>query len=113
MGHCHIPHIHGVDTYCNFSNLKKKKTTKKPRNIYYVLVRAPLSQESALEEMVEQIGVAVGFVSKPKGIRDGQAAMCILRPLSAKELSQKEKKKATAPQPSTVNEDPTEGAAQP
>lgn len=35
------------------------------------------------------MGVMVGFVSKPKAIRDGQAAMCILRPPSAKELSQK------------------------
>lgn len=36
----------------------------------------------------------VGFVSKPKVIRDGQAAMCILRPPSAKELSQKGKSSA-------------------
>lgn len=41
--------------------------------------------------MVQQMGIMVGFVSKPKVIRDGQAAMCILRPPSAKELSQKNK----------------------
>lgn len=46
--------------------------------------------------MVQQMGVMVGYVSKPKVIRDGQAAMCILRLLSAKELSQKEKNKAAA-----------------
>lgn len=41
--------------------------------------------------MVQQVGVMVGFVSKPKAIRDGRAAMCILRLPSAKELSQKGK----------------------
>ncbi|XP_070705682.1 translation initiation factor IF-3, mitochondrial [Pempheris klunzingeri] len=50
--------------------------------------------ESTLEEMVQQIEVMVGFVSAPKAIRDGQAAMCILRPPSAKELSQNGKNKA-------------------
>lgn len=40
------------------------------------------------------MGVAVGFVSKPRAIRDGRAAMCILRPPSAKELSQKGKRDA-------------------
>lgn len=71
-------------------------------------------QESTLEEMVQQIEVMVGFVAKPKVIRDGQAAMCILRPPSAKELSQKEKKKAAADsQSKTVDHtDKTEGAAE-
>lgn len=54
--------------------------------------------------MVQQIEVMVGFVAKPKVIRDGQAAMCILRPPSAKELSQKEKKKAAASQPDSQSE---------
>lgn len=44
------------------------------------------------------MGVMVGFVSKPKVIRDGQAAMCILRPPSAKELSQIRKSSAAGPQ---------------
>lgn len=44
--------------------------------------------DTALEKMVEQIEVMVGFVSKPKVIRDGRAAMCILRPPSAKELKE-------------------------
>ncbi|KAM4521820.1 translation initiation factor IF-3, mitochondrial isoform 1-T3 [Odontesthes bonariensis] len=52
----------------------------------------------ALEQMVEQMDVTVGFVSRPKVIRDGQAAMCILRPPSAKELSQIEKNKAAESQ---------------
>lgn len=49
------------------------------------------------------MGVMVGFVSKPKVIRDGQAAMCILRPPSAKERSQKENNKAGASQFDTSN----------
>ncbi|KAM3602256.1 uncharacterized protein V6R79_000803 [Siganus canaliculatus] len=52
--------------------------------------------DTTLDQMVQQMGVMVGFVSKPKVIRDGQAAMCILRPPSAKELSQNEKNKPSA-----------------
>lgn len=61
----------------------------------------------------------MGFVSNPKVIRDGQAATCILRPPSAKELSQKGKTKAAASQPAnsdseaTVNDmDAKEGSVQ-
>lgn len=39
------------------------------------------------------MAVQVGFISKPQLIRDGRAAMCVLRPPSAKELSQKAKSK--------------------
>lgn len=66
------------------------------------------------------MGVTVGFVSKPKVVRDGQAAMCILRPPSVKELLQKEKNKAAALQSGTssskatqnhsVNADTAEGS---
>lgn len=55
-------------------------------------------QDTTLEEMVQQMGVMVGFVSKPKVVRDGRAAMCVLRPPSAKELSQKGKKETAASQ---------------
>ncbi|XP_070781795.1 translation initiation factor IF-3, mitochondrial [Enoplosus armatus] len=55
--------------------------------------------DTNLEQIVQQMEVMVGFVSKPKAIRDGQAAMCILRPPSAKELSQIEKDKAAASRP--------------
>lgn len=41
------------------------------------------------------MGVMVGFVAKPKAIRDGQAATCILRLPSAKELAQKGKSDAS------------------
>lgn len=51
------------------------------------------SMDSTLESLVHQMEVDFGFVSKPKLIREGQAAMCILRPASAKELAQKTKKK--------------------
>ncbi|KAE8286721.1 Translation initiation factor IF-3, mitochondrial [Larimichthys crocea] len=54
--------------------------------------------DTTLEEMVQQMGVMVGFVSKPKVVRDGRAAMCVLRPPSAKELSQKGKKETATSQ---------------
>ncbi|KAI3363660.1 hypothetical protein L3Q82_001284 [Scortum barcoo] len=55
--------------------------------------------DTALEQMVQQMESMVAFVSQPKIIRDGQAAMCVLRAPSAKELSQKQKNKAAATQP--------------
>ncbi|XP_054474778.1 translation initiation factor IF-3, mitochondrial [Anoplopoma fimbria] len=54
--------------------------------------------DTTLEQIVQQMEVMVGFVSKPKTIRDGHAAMCILRPPSAKELSQNKKNKDEASQ---------------
>ncbi|XP_028295363.1 translation initiation factor IF-3, mitochondrial [Gouania willdenowi] len=51
--------------------------------------------DTALETMVEQLEVLVGFVSKPSIIRDGQAATCILRPPSKKELMQSKTGKAS------------------
>ncbi|KAK2855965.1 hypothetical protein Q5P01_004700 [Channa striata] len=57
--------------------------------------------DTTLEQIVQQMEVMVGFVSKPKVVRDGQAAMCILRPPSAKELSQREKNLSAAPQSDT------------
>lgn len=75
--------------------------------------------------MVQQIEVMVGFVSKPKVIRDGQAAMCILRPPSKKELSMKENYTVSTSQsassssqsaqdkaPPAGNTDATEGSLQ-
>ncbi|KAA8582998.1 hypothetical protein FQN60_015544 [Etheostoma spectabile] len=86
------------------------------------------NHDTTLEQIVQQMEVMVGFVSKPKVIRDGQAAMCILRPPSAKELSQKGKNMAAASQsddsssnatesktsiPPVSNSDTTEGSIQP
>lgn len=55
--------------------------------------------------MLQQMEVTVGFVSQPKVIRDGQAAMCVVRPPSAKELAKKQKNKAVEPK----SEDQTPG----
>ncbi|KAM3842380.1 translation initiation factor IF-3, mitochondrial-like [Diretmus argenteus] len=55
-----------------------------------------VSLDVNLERVVQQLEVTVGYVSKPTAIRDGQAAMCVLRPPSAKELAQKRQKELTA-----------------
>ncbi|KAM9339574.1 translation initiation factor IF-3, mitochondrial [Symphorus nematophorus] len=52
--------------------------------------------DTSLEQIVSKMEVMVGFVSKPKVIRDGHAAMCVLRQPSAKELSQKKKSNKAA-----------------
>ena len=63
---------------------------------------------------MSQMEVMVGFVSKPKVIRDGQAAMCVLRPPSAKELSQKEKRdKAAASQSADSKSKSTQSKSSP
>ncbi|KAF7656300.1 hypothetical protein LDENG_00043850 [Lucifuga dentata] len=64
--------------------------------------------DTTLEQMVEQMEIMVGFVSKPKVIRNGQAAMCVLRPPSAKELSQKGKNKTSATQSNESRSQTTE-----
>ncbi|XP_051816890.1 small kinetochore-associated protein isoform X1 [Acanthochromis polyacanthus] len=86
--------------------------------------RAPaVNLDTTLEEMVEQMKVMVGFVSKPKVIRDGQAAMCILRPPSGKELKEKNKasespsfsstsKASQSKTPPVTSTDTTEGSIQ-
>ncbi|CAK6975988.1 translation initiation factor IF-3%2C mitochondrial [Scomber scombrus] len=81
--------------------------------------------DTNLEQMVQQMEVPVAFVSKTKVIRDGRAAMCIVRPPSAKELSEKKKNKTSPPQPDSSSSqdaqpktspvsstDTTEGATQ-
>lgn len=55
---------------------------------------APPINVEALEQVLQQMRVTVGFVSKPKVVREGQTAMCILRQPSAKERSQKNRKEA-------------------
>ncbi|XP_044025607.1 translation initiation factor IF-3, mitochondrial isoform X2 [Siniperca chuatsi] len=69
--------------------------------------------DTTLEQIVQQMEVMVGFVSKPKAIRDGQAAMCILRPPSGKELSQKEKNKAAASQSADSSSKTTQSTTSP
>ncbi|XP_028253793.1 translation initiation factor IF-3, mitochondrial [Parambassis ranga] len=53
-----------------------------------------VSLDTTLEQMLQQMEVMVGFVSQPKVIRDGKAAMCVVRQPSAKELAKKQKSKA-------------------
>lgn len=80
-----------------------------------------VSPVTALEQMVEQMEVMVGFISKPQAIRDGRAAMCILRPPSAKELLQmKQTAKSVSAnsntsqsETSSVSTDTTEQSPQP
>ena len=73
-------------------------TWSKKNYLYYPVLNA---QDQTLEDMVQQMPVTVGFVAKPKVIRDGRA-MCILRPPSAKELApQKEKRKPPPPTDAT------------
>ena len=59
------------------------------------------AQDQTLEDMVQQMPVTVGFVAKPKVIRDGRA-MCILRPPSAKELAPQKEKSKPPPPPTDV-----------
>uniref|UniRef100_UPI0037E96D9A translation initiation factor IF-3, mitochondrial n=1 Tax=Semicossyphus pulcher TaxID=241346 RepID=UPI0037E96D9A len=67
------------------------------------------NMETTLEQIVQQMDVMVGFVSKPKAIRDGQAAMCVLRPPSAKDLAQLQKDKAAASQSDDSSSEATQG----
>ncbi|XP_068609808.1 translation initiation factor IF-3, mitochondrial [Brachionichthys hirsutus] len=52
--------------------------------------------DRTLEQMVQQMDVMVGYVSTPKVIRDGKAAMCVLRQPTAKDLCKKNHSKAAA-----------------
>lgn len=44
--------------------------------------------DTILEQMLQQLEVTIGFVSKPQITRDGKVVRCIVRPASVKELSQ-------------------------
>ncbi|XP_035534600.1 translation initiation factor IF-3, mitochondrial [Morone saxatilis] len=59
-------------------------------------VETAVKLDTTLEQMVKQIGIAVGFVSTPRVKRDGKAAMCILRLPSEKELAQLKRDGAAA-----------------
>ncbi|KAL7388103.1 hypothetical protein ABVT39_007133 [Epinephelus coioides] len=68
--------------------------------------------DQALEQIVQQLEVTVGFVATPKLIQEGQAAMCIIRPPSAKEQL-KMKKEAAASQSADSNPTATESKTSP
>ncbi|XP_077568049.1 translation initiation factor IF-3, mitochondrial [Stigmatopora nigra] len=64
--------------------------------------------DEKLEQIVQEMDVMVGYVTKPRVIREGQAAMCIIRPPSAKELSKKDKnqtKKSQSVSPTAAQEE--------
>ncbi|XP_042359680.1 translation initiation factor IF-3, mitochondrial [Plectropomus leopardus] len=69
--------------------------------------------DTALEQIVQQMEMTVGFVSTPKVIQDGKAAMCIIRPPSAKELSKEKKNKSTASQSADSNSEAAESKTAP
>ncbi|XP_049613976.1 translation initiation factor IF-3, mitochondrial isoform X2 [Syngnathus scovelli] len=74
--------------------LKQVESWLEKKHHVRITLRSPRRESSKdldqkLEQIVQRIDVTVGFVAKPKVIREGQAAMCILRPPSAKELRDK------------------------
>ncbi|XP_061602646.1 translation initiation factor IF-3, mitochondrial [Cololabis saira] len=89
----------GIASHDRITKLKQVESWLEKKHHVRVTLRAgrggaAVNLDEALEQMVEEMDVMVGFISKPKVIREGQAAMCILRPPSAKELLQKERSKA-------------------
>ncbi|CAG5928371.1 unnamed protein product [Menidia menidia] len=94
----------GIASHDLATKLKQVESWLEKKHHVRITLRAERGQNNAnldatLEQMVEQMDVMLGFVSKPKVVRDGQAAVCILRPPSAKELSQQRKDKAAEPPP--------------
>ncbi|KAF7230907.1 translation initiation factor IF-3, mitochondrial [Nothobranchius furzeri] len=88
----------GIASHDLTTKLKQVESWLEKKHHVRVTLRVGRAQsadnlDAALEQIVEQINMTVGFVSKPKVIKDGRAAMCILRPPSAKELLQKRKEK--------------------
>ncbi|XP_072548584.1 translation initiation factor IF-3, mitochondrial [Salminus brasiliensis] len=63
-----------------------------------------------LKQMVEKMPIPVEFVTKIQLVREGQAAICVLRPLSAKEL-QKARKRAQNPTNTSQREPGEQNAA--
>ncbi|KAM9703294.1 translation initiation factor IF-3, mitochondrial [Menidia menidia] len=94
----------GIASHDLSTKLKQVESWLEKKHHVRITLRAERGQNNAnldatLEQMVEQMDVMLGFVSKPKVVRDGQAAVCILRPPSAKELLQQRKDKAAEPPP--------------
>ncbi|XP_051264306.1 translation initiation factor IF-3, mitochondrial [Dicentrarchus labrax] len=54
--------------------------------------------DTTLEQMVKQMGMAVGFASPPRVKQDGKVAMCVLRLPSVKELAKLKRDAAAASQ---------------
>lgn len=108
----------GIASHDLATKLKQVENWLEKKHHVRITVRAghgepAVNLDATLEQIVEKMEVMVGFVSKPKVIRDGQAAMCILRPPSAKELSQKGENKAAVPQPASSTSKATQSEASP
>ncbi|XP_070843981.1 translation initiation factor IF-3, mitochondrial [Chaetodon trifascialis] len=86
----------GISAHDLSTKLKQVESWLEKKHHVRVTLRsgrgAPPVNLEALEQVVQQMHVTVGFVSKPKVTREGQTAMCILRQPSAKEL--KDRKEA-------------------
>ncbi|XP_077367484.1 translation initiation factor IF-3, mitochondrial [Festucalex cinctus] len=85
------------------TKLKRVESWLEKKHHVRITLRSPRKEttndlDQKLEQMVQQIEVMVVYVSKPKVVREGQAAMCILRPPSAKELSKGGKDRASLSQ---------------
>ncbi|XP_072301496.1 translation initiation factor IF-3, mitochondrial isoform X2 [Eucyclogobius newberryi] len=110
----------GIATHDRKTKLKQVESWLEKKHHVRITLRASRSStgnmDSHLENLVHQMETDFGFVSKPKVIRDGKAALCILRPPSAKELAQKSKEKPTAESSSesadTSSKDTSESSVQ-
>ncbi|XP_038133453.1 translation initiation factor IF-3, mitochondrial [Cyprinodon tularosa] len=94
----------GIASHDLSTKLKQVESWLEKKHHVRLTLRAGHGQQASnldttLEQMVEQINLMVGYVSKPKVTREGQVAMCVLRPPSAKELALKAKNKTEETQP--------------
>lgn len=108
----------GIASHDLTTKLKQVESWLEKKHHVKITLRAvpresAVNLDATLEQIVEQMEVMVGFVSRPKVIRDGQAAVCILRPPSAKELSQKGKNKAAEAQPANSTSEAAQNETSP
>ncbi|CAN9507952.1 unnamed protein product [Ophioblennius macclurei] len=110
----------GIASHDLATKLKQAESWLEKKHHVRITLRSAHGQSNvtpvtALEQMVEQMETTVGFISKPQAIRDGRAAMCILRPPSAKELLQMKQAaaKSQSRTPSVSSTDATGESSQP
>ncbi|XP_077409457.1 translation initiation factor IF-3, mitochondrial isoform X2 [Vanacampus margaritifer] len=93
----------GIASHDLITKLKQVESWLEKKHHVRITLRSPRrvttsDLDQKLEQMVQQMEAMVGFVSMPKVVREGQAAMCVLRPPSAKELSKRGKDKTSLSQ---------------
>lgn len=96
----------GIATHDLSTKLKQVESWLEKKHHVRITLRsgrnnAGVNLNTTLEEMVKQMEVMVGFVSPPQVIRDGRAAVCIVRPPSAKEIAKKGKDSNAASRPAS------------